>query len=193
MAEKYERLFALKKPCDNCPFLKDGAIELHEGRLEGIIDDITNDDTKVFHCHKTVHNKRTGGDLSDDGEYTASGHESHCVGAMAYLLKIRRPNVAMRLGMALRMFDPGELSKSVGGLVINTVEKEQHEPTQEELSALQSFANKYGEHWKAYLTNAWANGFDEREKCGYLLRRVRNRLGNEWLNSDANPVVPERQ
>ncbi|MDF5404448.1 hypothetical protein P3681_25155, partial [Vibrio parahaemolyticus] len=30
----------LKKPCANCPFRKEGAIELAPGRLEGIINDI---------------------------------------------------------------------------------------------------------------------------------------------------------
>ncbi|HGW3237511.1 TPA: hypothetical protein ACNKCC_005820, partial [Klebsiella pneumoniae] len=45
----------LKKPCANCPFRKEGAIELAPGRLEGIINDIVENDMTTFHCHKTVH------------------------------------------------------------------------------------------------------------------------------------------
>ena len=31
-----KRLFQMKRPCPDCPFLKSGGIELHEGRLEQI-------------------------------------------------------------------------------------------------------------------------------------------------------------
>ncbi|HBX5175140.1 TPA: hypothetical protein MH391_21585 [Klebsiella pneumoniae] len=37
---KQENHLRLKKPCANCPFKKEGAIELAPGRLEGIINDI---------------------------------------------------------------------------------------------------------------------------------------------------------
>lgn len=91
-----EKQFRLKRPCHNCPFLKEGAIELAEGRLEGIIDGLMRDDHSTFHCHKTVHSKR-GGEFDDEGNYTPSGHEAMCAGAAATLMKKGRPNIAMRL------------------------------------------------------------------------------------------------
>ena len=91
--------FNLKKPCADCPFLKDGAIELFEGRLESIIETLM-DDRNHFLCHKTVHNEKTGGDWNEDeeGGYLPSGNESQCVGSMIYLLKANRANISMRLG-----------------------------------------------------------------------------------------------
>lgn len=46
--------YRLKRPCSNCPFLKEGAIELAPGRLHGIIEQLTSDDHSTFPCHKTV-------------------------------------------------------------------------------------------------------------------------------------------
>ena len=92
------RSLRLKRPCANCPFLKVGAIELAPGRLDGIIDSLTTNDFQTFQCHKTVHSPR-GGTWDEEGEtYTASGHESMCAGAAAYLMKHQRPTVEMRLG-----------------------------------------------------------------------------------------------
>ncbi|EHD8952103.1 hypothetical protein OCP19_004830 [Salmonella enterica subsp. enterica serovar Typhimurium] len=89
----------LKKPCANCPFRKEGAIELAPGRLEGIINDIVENDMTTFHCHKTVHLK-SGGEWDEEGNYAPSGQESMCAGAAAYLMKIGRPTVAMRIAFA---------------------------------------------------------------------------------------------
>lgn len=85
-----DKLFALKKPCANCPFLKEGAIELQEGRVEGIIKDMTTHDDRPFMCHKTLDNET----------------QSYCTGAMIYLEKVRRPNIAMRIGNMLKMYTP---------------------------------------------------------------------------------------
>ena len=117
-----ESAFALKKPCANCPFLKEGAIELCEGRLEGIIQDISEDDYSGFMCHKTVHSK-VGGEWTEDedGEttYHASGRESQCVGALVYLEKIGRPNVRMRLGQAFGAYNPDKMMAECSHLVID--------------------------------------------------------------------------
>lgn len=112
MQDGPEAHFKLKRPCENCPFLKVGAIELLPGRLEGIIDDLVSDDHTSFQCHKTVHNKRTGGEYDEDGKYTASGRESMCAGAMIYLEKLGRPSVAMRLGRVWGIYDPERLKDS---------------------------------------------------------------------------------
>jgi len=97
----------LKRPCENCPFLKDGAIELRPGRLEGIVDGLLTDDQSTFQCHKTVHSAR-GGDWDDDGNYVASGNEAMCAGAAAFLMKRGRPTVAMRIGFALGVAKPDQ-------------------------------------------------------------------------------------
>lgn len=108
-------LFKLKKPCENCPFRKHGAIELRPDRVKGIVDGLVKNDQSTFHCHKTVHGPKGGG----DGDLT--GEESYCTGALIYLQKIGRPNVAMRLGAALGMFDPASLEAQYG-VVLDSVE-----------------------------------------------------------------------
>lgn len=83
------KTLALKKPCANCPFRKEGAIELRPGRVEGIIKDLLKDDHNTFQCHKTTHTKQVAA----------------CYGAMTYLLKAGRPNIMMRLGLIFKMLD----------------------------------------------------------------------------------------
>lgn len=95
----------LKKPCPDCPFNKEDAIELRPGRLEGIIESLVEDDVSTFHCHLTVHSK-VGGTWDDEGVYTPSGNEALCAGAAAYLQKIGRPTLGMRFGIALGIVEP---------------------------------------------------------------------------------------
>jgi hypothetical protein len=110
MNTPYQNVFKLRRPCANCAFLKQGAIELAPGRVEGIIDTLVSDDHSTFYCHKTVHNGRTGGDWDDDGNYAASGQESMCAGAIIYLEKLGRPTVGMRVGRVLGMYSPDDLA-----------------------------------------------------------------------------------
>jgi hypothetical protein len=84
--------FNLKKPCANCPFLKEGAIELNEGRVEGIVAGLLSNDRECFVCHKTL-------DLKGDKK------RSQCVGSMVYLLKVGQPSVSMRMAAACDMLD----------------------------------------------------------------------------------------
>ncbi|MBK6616644.1 hypothetical protein [Ottowia sp.] len=123
MAKKpgFEALFALARPCENCTFLTDGAIELAPGRLEGIVASLLRDDWTTFSCHKTVHHPVTGGEWSAEGDYTASGREAHCMGAMAYLQKVGRANVPMRIGYATGMLDI-EVVRSNAGLVLDELD-----------------------------------------------------------------------
>ena len=111
MSKQFDNLFKLKKPCKNCPFLKEGGIELREGRLEEIIKTITEDDMQVFHCHKTVHNNKTGGEWNDEGNYKPSNLESLCAGYIIYLEKLKRPSVTMRIGRVLNMYKQEVLKK----------------------------------------------------------------------------------
>lgn len=101
----------LKRPCANCPFLKEGAIDLRPGRLEGIIDDLLENDYSTFQCHKTVHS-RIGGSFDEDGNYNASGKESMCAGAAAYLMKKGRPTVGMRVAFVTGAAKPTDWDES---------------------------------------------------------------------------------
>jgi len=51
-----DKLFSLKQPCSQCPFLKEGGVQLCEGRIEEIVADINED--KPFFCHKTTEKKK---------------------------------------------------------------------------------------------------------------------------------------
>lgn len=71
---------------------------------------LVTDDHSTFHCHKTVHSHRTGGEWDGDGNYADSGHESMCAGAMIYLEKLGGPTVGMRVGRVLGMYSPDDLA-----------------------------------------------------------------------------------
>lgn len=113
----FEKHYRLKGPCENCPFLKDGAIPLAPGRLEGIVEGLLTDDHSTFPCHKTTTAKSTGGTWTDEGEYKASGREAMCAGAMIYLEKAGRPTVGMRIGRVLRKYDPARLQEHYDKIV----------------------------------------------------------------------------
>jgi hypothetical protein len=107
MPNLFQPHLRLKRPCANCPFLKQGAIELAPGRLDGIIAGLIEDDHSTFQCHKTVHSARSG-EWDDEGTYTPSGHESMCAGAAAYLMKHKRPTVATRVAFAMGVASPAD-------------------------------------------------------------------------------------
>jgi hypothetical protein len=94
--DAFSQHYRLKQPCSNCPFRKEGAIELMPGRLAGIAQGLIKDDSSTFQCHKTVHSRK-GGEFDDNGNYTPSGNEAMCAGAAAYLMKQGRPTIGMRL------------------------------------------------------------------------------------------------
>lgn len=132
MRHAIETHFRLRRPCKNCPFLREGAIVLAPGRLEGIIKNLIDDDYSTFQCHKTVHNNKTGGEWDDEGIYHASGQESMCVGAMIYLEKVGRPTVAMRMARAFGVYDPKLLLDSFGAVINPTTDGAFPAPEQDE-------------------------------------------------------------
>lgn len=78
---------ARRTPCYNCPFRKDeAAVPLSEGRLDGIISTLYDNDAETFYCHKTT----TGEHVTQaDGKerYVPAGYEKECMGAIAYMQK----------------------------------------------------------------------------------------------------------
>lgn len=114
MKTEIRKLFAMKRPCKNCPFLKTGAIELDEGRLDGIKTELEGNDRIPFFCHKTTY--KTGGEYAeheDEVTYIPSGSESYCMGAMAYLYAVRKTNLPTRLGLAYGLCDIEDIRLSV--------------------------------------------------------------------------------
>lgn len=93
--DPFANFFRLKKPCANCPFRREGAIELRDGRLEQIQADLLESDMAPFSCHK-----RLGGEVGDDGRYMPSTQDAMCAGAAAWLMKRGRPTVGMRYAFA---------------------------------------------------------------------------------------------
>lgn len=87
------------------------------GRLKDIIENLVNDDYSTFQCHKTVHNERTVGRWSEEGEYKASGQESMCAGAMIYLEKIGRPTVGMRIAKVFGIYGVESLTASFNDVI----------------------------------------------------------------------------
>lgn len=106
------RYFALKKPCANCPFLKEGCIELREGRLDGIKHDLLENSFASFVCHKTTY--ATGGESSECGDhYIPSGKETHCAGATAFLVANHRSTVLMRLAYSSGQIKPSDFDEAI--------------------------------------------------------------------------------
>ncbi|HGL3854507.1 TPA: hypothetical protein ACKE3U_003836 [Klebsiella aerogenes] len=107
-----KRLFQMKRPCPDCPFLKSGGIDLHEGRLEQIKVGLLEDDQRPFQCHKTTYS--TGGGYDEEsGRYVPSGKEVYCAGAMTFLYANRRMNVPMRLGIIYGALNIDDLEATI--------------------------------------------------------------------------------
>lgn len=110
-------MFKLKKPCKDCPFLKNSPIGLSEDRLPSIVDDLIND--HVFHCHKTVdYSKQFDEEAGNISHYTEKNQ--FCAGAMIFLEKLERPNQMMRIGERMGHYDYKEVLKHKD-LVIDTL------------------------------------------------------------------------
>lgn len=89
--------FDLKKPCKDCPFIKGSSTNrtLSKERLDGIVDDISNNDM-TFTCHKTLN--------------LPEREQQHCAGALIYLEREDNPNQMMRIAERLGLYDRRELN-----------------------------------------------------------------------------------
>jgi hypothetical protein len=99
--------FAIKRPCDNCPFRKDVHFYLRPGRWREIVDSLLHDQT--FVCHKTI----DYGEWEEEGEFVPDNHNLHCAGALIMLHRSGHllDNYLFRLAIMLEMLDPEELDK----------------------------------------------------------------------------------
>ncbi|QWA93132.1 hypothetical protein [Klebsiella michiganensis] len=117
MSLNVKKLFAMKRPCKDCPFLKNNPIPLVEGRIDDIKSTLLANDNIPFFCHKTTY---TTGAFNDDetGQYQPSEQETYCMGAMAYLYAKQRVNVPMRLGLIHGLCDIDDIEKSVPYIIV---------------------------------------------------------------------------
>lgn len=109
------KLFAIKKPCKDCPFLDESDMRhsLSEGRIESIIKDLESD--RPFHCHKTVDYS-----LEEDNAAAMVENASYCAGSLLYMENAGNRPIHMRLGVAFGLYDPKQLSGH--DLIIKTLE-----------------------------------------------------------------------
>ena len=84
-------MFDLKRPCSNCPFLKDGGIRLTRQRTRDIAREFLDPNGGTFHCHKTV-------ERDDDGEETSSKDAQMCMGGVLFAYKQGVANQMVRIG-----------------------------------------------------------------------------------------------
>lgn len=120
--DEIRRAFALKKPCEDCPFRNDDkAVELSPGRREEIMEGLLSGQDSAFHCHKTVY-RAGASNFNEEGEYKPKD-VAMCAGAMALAKKLGRDpqmvQIAERLGWikeghydeaASEVIDPSDLN-----------------------------------------------------------------------------------
>jgi hypothetical protein len=98
-------LYDLKKPCDNCPFLKVGGVRLSQRRVEEIAGAMLDWNGSTFACHKTTIEVET-----EEGGDRANGPKTrHCAGALIFAEKHENANQMMRIAERLGMYKPREL------------------------------------------------------------------------------------
>lgn len=106
-------LFQMIQPCKDCPFRSDIAFFLHKRRRQEIAASLLFGDS-TFACHKTVDYNRWDDDRAEDeeAEYTHSGDEQHCAGALIVLAKQGAlwDNSMPRIAKALGIFDETALN-----------------------------------------------------------------------------------
>lgn len=90
----------MRRPCPQCPFLRDSPTRLRNGRVREIQRSL---ERSEFPCHKTL-------DYSEgDGEGRKTRATQHCAGALILLEKLEAPSQMMRIAGRLGMYDPSAL------------------------------------------------------------------------------------
>lgn len=88
-------MFDLKKPCDNCPFRKEGGIRLEPRRAREIAQGQIDNPGFTFPCHKTVNYDDR--DEDDDTHYVWQKQNQYCAGALNFALNVGRSNQMIRI------------------------------------------------------------------------------------------------
>ena len=114
--------YDLKKPCDNCPFLRTGGVRLTAQRIEEIAGGILGWNGKTFACHKTTI------DVEDDEGLGARGdgpETRHCAGALIFAEKNQGSTQLMRIAERLGRYNRQELmgNPAVVASVFDTIDE----------------------------------------------------------------------
>lgn len=110
---KLKNLFAVKRPCSNCPFRNDeDAISLEARRREGIIESLLSGEHTTFHCHKTVY-RRDDRNHKKNGDYVPVD-VSQCPGAAAIARKFGRDSVMVQIATRLGVIPPDYYDEAMG-------------------------------------------------------------------------------
>lgn len=98
--------YKLTKPCDNCPFRREGGIRLTKHRIREITRMLLGNPGGMFPCHKTTVTIE-----DDDGESDrACGPKSqHCAGALIFADNNGTHTQMMRIAGRLGMWHPDDL------------------------------------------------------------------------------------
>ncbi len=89
----------MKKPCDDCPFLKVGGIRLRRARIREIAGGMLDIQGATFACHKTV-------EWDEDGETEINTKsQKHCAGALIFAEKHGSANQSTRIAERLGLYD----------------------------------------------------------------------------------------
>ena len=92
--------FDLRKPCEDCPFLREGGIRLRRERVLEIAEAMLDSQGSTFACHKTTIDSPDG-----DGDLVATPKSKHCAGALIFAEKNENGTQAMRIMERLGMYD----------------------------------------------------------------------------------------
>lgn len=93
-------MFALKRPCNNCPFRK-GVGETFQLAPKRLTEIFT---ASAFQCHKTIDYENF-----EDSGLRHGSRPQQCAGLMAVLTRDERPNQIMQVAQRLGVLDPREL------------------------------------------------------------------------------------
>lgn len=112
--------FDLKKPCDNCPFLRKGGIRLHRQRVLDIANGMLDSQGITFPCHKTTVDSE-----NEDGDLVPTAKSQHCAGALIFAEKNNTATQMMRIMERLRGYDAKALmaDKETVALVFDDVDE----------------------------------------------------------------------
>lgn len=100
--EDIKRLFALKRPCKDCPFRRDVQGYLGEARIESIIQG--HQEGVPFFCHKTT---------TQTGFKTTDRRARYCAGYQLMSVALDHLPSTSRLGIAYGLWSPDELARDV--------------------------------------------------------------------------------
>jgi hypothetical protein len=116
--------WVMEKPCEGCPFRKDGGVKLHRGRVEEIAEGLQAD--MHFNCHATIDYRD-----AEEGIGAVSKKTRHCYGAARLLLLEKMPNQLMRIAMRVRGLDPEKILAPCGVRMAESFEEFREFATEE--------------------------------------------------------------